>query len=87
MSFLLNSGIFSLSFFKMYFGRMADPIKKAINPMNNVIIRLSEGLFIDSSKKIANIKSTINGLKIWFFKILFLFKKLKKYSLGYNFLK
>ena len=69
------------SFIK-YLGNIAEPMKNAINPINNVIVRLIEGLFSDNNKNNANKNKTINGLKICFFKIIFLFKKLKKFSLG-----
>ena len=55
--------------------------------MNNVIAKLCDGELMDRSKNIANRRRTINGLKIWFFKIEFLFKNPKKFSPGYNFLK
>ena len=87
MSFFGNRIIFSKESFKKYLGSIADPMKNATNAIINVITKLLEGAVIDKSKNIANKNSTIKGLKIWFFKMLFLFKKLKKVSLGYNFLK
>lgn len=87
MSLLLKWGIFSQLLFKKCLGRINDPIKNAINATANVIVRLADNLFSDNKRKRANKKRTIKGLKRWFFKILFLFRMLKKFSLGYSFLK
>ena len=57
------------------------------NAISNVIVKLWDNLFMESNRKIANKNRTINGLKTWFFKMLFLFRKFKKFSGGYNFLK
>lgn len=67
MSFLLNSIRFSEVLFKKYLGRIADPIKKAITAISNVITKLVEGALIDKIKNIENKRSTIKGLKRWFF--------------------
>ena len=72
---------------RKYLGRIADPIKNAVNAIINVIVRLWDSLFNESNRNPANKKITISGLKMWFFKMLFLFRKLKKFSPGYNFLK
>ena len=79
--------IFSVLLFKKYLGSIVDPIKKARNAIISVNVRLWDKLFNESNRKIANKKITIKGLNIWFFKILFLFRKFRKFSLGYNFLK
>ena len=81
MSFLLKWIAF---FTGILFGMMVDAIKNAINPNSNVITRLVEGGFIDKSRNNANINKTINGWKRYSFRIMFLFKKLKKFSLGYK---
>lgn len=86
ISLLLNSRIFLVSF-KKYLGITADPIKNPAKANINVMARLVETEFKASNRNIAKIKSTIKGLKMWFLSILFLFKKFKKFSLGYNFLK
>ena len=87
MSFFLKLRIFPRLLFKKYFGKIADPMKNAINPIRIVITKLVDGGFSDNIKKIANRNKTINGLNRWFFKMLFLFKKLKKFSSGYKLLK
>lgn len=87
MSFLSNWIMPFKSLFKKYLGRIAEPKKNPTNAMTNVMTKLVEGLLIDNSKNDANIKSTIKGLKICSFKIMFLFKRLKKFSLGYSLLK
>lgn len=87
MSFLLNRMIFSVALFKKNFGITAEPIKNATNPMAIVTVKLGVSVFNDSIRNIEKRKMTINGLKMWFFKMLFLFKKLKKSAPGYNFLK
>lgn len=68
--------------FKKNFGTIVDPIKKKINPIANVIARLTEIEFMDNKRNSAKTKSTIKGLKIWNFIILFLFIKFKKFLLG-----
>lgn len=73
--------------FKKSLGRNAHPMKNAINPIARVIVKLGVSEFKDNSRNIEKRNITIRGLKIWFFKMLFLFKKPKKFSLGYNFLK
>jgi hypothetical protein len=50
--------------------------------MASVTARLAEGLLMDNNKNNANRKRTMRGLKMWFFRIAFLFKKPKKFSLG-----
>ena len=87
MSSLSNSTMTLSVLFKKNLGSIADPIKKATNPIVIVIVRLGDNVFRDSSKNIEKRKMTIRGLKIWFFRMSFLFKKLKKFSLGYSFLK
>ena len=52
--------------------------------MKKLITRLKEGALIDKSKNKENKKSTIRGWKRYFFKITLLFRKLKKFSSGYN---
>ena len=74
--------MFEALLFKKYLGSIADPIANAMNAIINMITRLVDGLFIDKSRKIANNKRTIKGLKMCLFNIMFLFKKLKKFSLG-----
>ena len=64
MSFLSNLAMFFKSFFKRYLGMIADPMKNPTNARISVMAKLSEILFRDNSKKQANKKSTINGLKI-----------------------
>ena len=87
MSFLLNVMMLSVFLFKKNLGSIADPMKNAMNPIAIVRVRLCESEFRDNSRNAEKRKITISGLKIWFFKMLLLFKKLKKFSLGYNFLK
>ena len=87
ISFLSKCKMFSMPSLRKYLGRIADPIKKAVNAIINVIVRLWDSLFKESNKNPANRKMTISGLKMWFFKMLFLFKKPRKFSPGYNFLK
>ena len=81
MSFLLKVMMFSLSF-KKYLGNIAAPMKKNKNPIINVSVNLKEIGLNDSDKNAAKTTRTMRGLKIWFFKILFFFKKLKKLSPG-----
>lgn len=64
MSFLLKCMMFSQLSFRKCLGRIADPIKNAINAMSKVIVKLWEGVFSDSMRNPANRKITINGLKI-----------------------
>jgi hypothetical protein len=64
MSSLLKCMIFLHSSFIKYLGRIADPIKNAMNAMSNVIVRLSDSLFRESKRNPANRIRTINGLKI-----------------------
>ena len=73
--------------FKKNFGITAEPIKNAINAMTIVMDKLVVNVLRDNNRNMAKRKITISGLKIWFFKMSFLFRKLKKFSLGYNFLK
>lgn len=87
MSFLLNFGMLSKLLFKTYLDSSEDPIKKATNPIISVMVRLVEGEFMDNRRNNANRNSTIKGLKIWYFRMVLLFKKSKKFSFGYNFLK
>lgn len=87
MSLLLKCAMLSRFLFKKCLGSIVDPIKNAINAIINVIVKLWDNLFKDNIKKPANKKRTINGLKIWLFRILFLFRKFRKFSSGYNFLK
>lgn len=87
MSSTLNRIILSVFLFKRNLGSIDEPIKNATNAIINVIVKLFESVFSDNSKKAENRNITINGLNIWFFNILFLFKKLKKFALGYNPLK
>lgn len=61
MSCLSNSIIIFSELFKKNLVRTVDPIKKPANAITNVITRLCDGLFKDSSKNMANRKSTING--------------------------
>ena len=86
MSFGLNNTIFS-SLFNKNFGITAAPIKKAINAIASVMNKLSETGFMDNDKNNAKTKRTISGLKICDLRITLLFRKFKKFSLGYNFLK
>jgi len=72
---------------EIFLGIMVDPMKNAMNPISNVITKLVEGGLSDKIKNNANNKRTISGWKIYFFKMTFLFKKDKKFSLGYNPLK
>ena len=87
MSFFAKLRIFSRLLFKKYLGKIADPMKNAINPIRSVITKLVDGGVNVNIKKIANRTNTINGLNRWFFNISFLFKKFKKFSLGYKLLK
>ena len=87
MSFLSNRMMFSVVLFKKYFGSKVDPMKNAANAMINVTTRLFDGAVIDRSRNNANRNSTISGWKRYSFSIMFLFKKLRKFSSGYNFLK
>lgn len=73
--------------FKKNLGNIVEPMKNAINPIAIVNVKLGDNEFRDNNKNIEKRRITINGLKIWFFRMLLLFKKLKKFSLGYNFLK
>ena len=87
MSLLLKCTMFSRLLFRKYLGRTAEPIKNARNAIISVSVRLADSLFSDSRRKIANKKITIKGLKMWFLKILFPFRKFRKFSPGYNPLK
>jgi hypothetical protein len=87
MSSLLNWIMESVLPFKKNLGMTAEPIRNAINAIAIVIVRLVVSEFKDSSKNIEKRKMTISGLKIWFFRILFLFKNDKKSASGYNPLK
>ena len=73
--------------FKKNLGSIADPIKNATNPIDIVNVKLGLSEFRDNSRNMENRKMTINGLNMWFFRMSFLFRKPKKFSLGYNFLK
>ena len=86
MSFLLKVKMLFVSF-KKNLGNTAAPIKKNKNAIISVIVKLFEIGLNDNAKNAAKTTRTINGLKTWFFKILFFFKKPKKFSLGYNPLK
>lgn len=61
---------------------MLDPIKKPINPKSKVMVKLvdTELMLNKINTEKRNIK--IKGLKSCVFKISYLFKKLKKFSLG-----
>lgn len=87
MSSLLNWTMASVFPFKKNLGITVEPIKNAINAIAIVMVRLVVSEFNDRSRNIEKRKMTISGLKIWFFRILFLFKNDKKFSPGYNFLK
>ena len=87
MSLLLKCTIFSRLLFRKYLGRIVEPIKKAINAIISVTVRLGDSIFNDSNRKMANKKITIKGLNMWLLKILFRFRKLRKFSPGYNPLK
>jgi hypothetical protein len=55
---------FLRSLFKKRLGRIADPMKNAMNPISNVTTKLLEGGFKDSIKKSENKNRTIKGLNI-----------------------
>lgn len=63
ISLLLNSRIFLVSF-KKYLGITADPIKNPAKANINVMARLVETEFKASNRNMANMKSTIKGLKM-----------------------
>lgn len=64
MSSLLNSIAVFLQSLSKNLGSIAEPIKKAINPISNVAAKLEDIEFIDSNKKIENNRITTSGLKI-----------------------
>lgn len=64
MSLLSNTTMFFRSPFKKYLGRIADPMKNATNAIIRVMNKLFETLLRDNSRKQANRRSTMRGLKI-----------------------
>ena len=64
-----------------------QPIMNPANAIIKVIAKLIEGELIDNSKKSENKNITIIGWKKYLFKIVILFRKLKKFSLGYKLIK
>ena len=64
MSSLLNSIIGFVLLLSKNFGRTADPIMNAANPIASVMVKLVDIEFIDSNKNIENSKITISGLNI-----------------------
>lgn len=88
ISFTLKS---TIGFFEVLFsknlGKTADPIKKKKKAIAIVMIRLVVSLFRDKIRNIANTRMTINGEKIYLLITLFLLRKPKKFSEGYNPLK
>lgn len=81
MSFEPNLGMF-FGLFKIYFGSIAAPTKKATNAIRRVMAKLLKILIVDNIKNIANTKRTINGLKICDLRMVLLFRMLKKFSSG-----
>ena len=73
--------------FKKNLGNTAEPIKKNTKAITNVIIKLMGTEFNDSAKNEAKTINTINGLKIWYLKIILFFTNPKKFSPGYKLLK
>lgn len=86
MSLLLNVMTLFMSF-KKNLGKILAPMKKNTKAIIRVMVKLYEILLKDNAKNAEKIINTINGLKIWFFMIELFFKKLKKFSPGYNPLK
>ena len=70
------------SLFRTCLGTRKAPMKNPINAMSIVMTRLVDGAVTDKSKNNAKSTSTINGLKMWFFSIGLLFRKLRKFSSG-----
>ena len=64
MSSRLNSIAAFVLLFSKNFGRTADPIMNAANPMASVVAKLVDIEFIDNNKNIENSKITISGLNI-----------------------
>jgi hypothetical protein len=63
-------------------GIIADPIKNPTNAIISVMTKLVDGGLSDSIRNIANKKSTINGLNMCSFRMMFLFRKFRKFSSG-----
>lgn len=78
---------FELFLFSSSCGIICDPIKKAINAIMMVSVKLKLSLFKANSRKTANATSTIRGEKIYLSSILFFLIKLKKWAEGYSRLK